>query len=293
MINPIDIRQHAFSRSFRGYDPEEVKAFLNNLAREWQELQEKNGELKREVDRLEVSLKQYKEMESMLHKTLQQAENSSATVLENAKKEAENMVGQAEQQSNEILQKAYQERSRIEQEVNDLINRRNDILNQLKMFMRSQLERLDSFEANESMRLYNQAPPAGFQAEHQYQHHLGEASPAPETEASTPSTPASNKGTSAASTPASSSEAAPTPQRRRQEQPAAAQGSSTPTASAPSRPTPAGDAIQSQGAGQPAAASSGNQEASEQKLRQQQRSFFDDALSGQKDELVDDILNEL
>lgn len=199
MLKSIDIRQHNFSRSLRGYDVEEVKSFLGSVANEWQEAQSQIGELKRELESAQSSLESYKEMEGMLHRTLQQAENSSSAVLENAKQEADRIVKEAEREANRIIQEAYDERSKLDNDINNLYHRRSDVLSQMKLFMRAQIERLENFESHEMTSL---VPPE--------RHHRAPAAyPMPEEPA--PSAPASEPERPAPSQPEPAPRAETTP----------------------------------------------------------------------------------
>lgn len=175
MITPVDIRNHQFGRSLRGFDPEDVKAFLHSLSNEWETVLVENKTLKIELEKTKETLNGYKEMESMLHRTLMQAEQSSRLVNENAQREAELKVMEAEQQANQLIQSAsleselkmqeaeqrslhiinrsYDERSRIEMEINQLMHRRNEILNQLNLYLNAQLERIKSFQKEETVQL--------------------------------------------------------------------------------------------------------------------------------------------
>lgn len=140
----------------RGYDKEEVAAYLNTLSLEWEKILEENKRLKTELDKTQSNLDSLKKVENVLHKTLLQAEQTSRSTVENAKKDAELKVQEAENKANEILKNAMSERSRVEMEINELMARRNDILQQLKSFITSQAERLKTFE-KEEMKSYEPA----------------------------------------------------------------------------------------------------------------------------------------
>ena len=133
----------------RGFNKEEVTAYLNTLSLEWEKLLEENKRLKTELDKTQSNLDNLKKVENVLHKTLLQAEQTSKSTIENAKKDAELKVQEAENKANEILKTAMSERSRVELEINELIARRNDILQQLKAFISSQKQRLETFEREE------------------------------------------------------------------------------------------------------------------------------------------------
>lgn len=171
MITPVDIRNQPFKKAIRGFDTDEVKNFLNSLSQEWETLIIESKSLKIELEKTKENLASYREMEAMLHKTLITAEQSSRSVVENANKEALLKIQEAEQQANQIVQgalldadmkrqeaeqrsanivqRAYEERSRVEMEVNALIHRKQEILNQLSLYLSAQLDRIKLFEQNE------------------------------------------------------------------------------------------------------------------------------------------------
>lgn len=149
MITPIEIRQHSFKKALRGFDKEEVSGFLNTLSMDWERLLEENKRLKIDLEKTQAELKSLKQVESALHETLLQAKENAKTKLENAQKNAELKVQEAEANAKEIVKNAMSERSRIEMQLNELITRRNEILQQLKSYLQAQTERLQTFEQRE------------------------------------------------------------------------------------------------------------------------------------------------
>jgi len=132
MITPLEIRQHSFpKKTLGGYDIEEVRAFLQNISQEWEKVLEENRKMKGDLDKTKSSLEHYKEMETILHKTMLQAEQSSKSTLENAKKDAELKIQEAEYKANEILSSIQADKRQLEREIHELVARRNDILQQL------------------------------------------------------------------------------------------------------------------------------------------------------------------
>jgi cell division initiation protein len=45
MITPLDIKKHEFSTRFKGFDPDEVRALLETVARDFEELSRQNIQL--------------------------------------------------------------------------------------------------------------------------------------------------------------------------------------------------------------------------------------------------------
>ncbi len=78
-ISAIDIRKHTFEKIFRGYNPDEVDAFLNSLSQEWERFSSENSMLKMQLEYAEKELSKLKDIESTLFRTLKSAEDVSQT----------------------------------------------------------------------------------------------------------------------------------------------------------------------------------------------------------------------
>lgn len=146
MITPIEIRQQTFKKALRGYDKEEVQAFLLALSQEWEQQQESYRTLKEEMEKIQASYKTLKEVEDMLHRTLMQAEQSSRDTLENARQKAELRLREAEARAHDIVKKGIEDRNNLQREIEEFARRRDQILTQLRVFLKTQLDRLESFE---------------------------------------------------------------------------------------------------------------------------------------------------
>jgi cell division initiation protein len=149
MITPVEIRNHAFRKGFRGYDPEEVQAFLNTIAEVWEQQLARQQEQGARLREVESNYKNLKDIEHILHKTLLQAEQSSKNTMENARQKAELKVQEAEAKAREIVRKGIDERNRLEGEIAELRQRKEEILLQLNLFLKTQIDRLKSFERKE------------------------------------------------------------------------------------------------------------------------------------------------
>lgn len=149
MITPQEIRQKTFKKALRGYDREDVEAFLQALSQEWGQQQEAYQQLKEELERTKASYRTLKEVEDMLHRTLMQAEHSARDMVENAREKADLKIREADARAHEILRKGVEDRSDIQREITELVRRRDQIFSQLQVFLRTQLERMQDFERSE------------------------------------------------------------------------------------------------------------------------------------------------
>ncbi len=149
MVTPIEIRQHTFKKAFQGYNKDEVQSYLTNLSSEWERMIEDNKRFKLELEKTTAALDNLRQVESALHRTLLQAEETSKSTVENAKTTADLRIQEAEATAKEMLRNAIDERSRVEMQTNELVSRRNEILQQLKSYLTAQTERLKTFEEKE------------------------------------------------------------------------------------------------------------------------------------------------
>lgn len=146
MLTPIEIRQQTFNREFRGYDRVEVDAFLQEVSKALELQLESNRKLKEELDKVQSNYNTLKQVENMLHKTLMQAEVSSKTTLENAREKAELKLMEAEAKARDIVQDGISERKRVDGDIQELMDTRDEIMTQLKVFLSTQISRLSGIE---------------------------------------------------------------------------------------------------------------------------------------------------
>jgi len=105
-ITPIEIRQHTFQRGLRGYDTEEVTAFLTSLSNEWERVLNENKMLKMQLEIAEKELNKLRELELTMLRMMKAAEDTSTQMTEQAKTAAEQYINDARQKGEEIIAEA-------------------------------------------------------------------------------------------------------------------------------------------------------------------------------------------
>jgi cell division initiation protein len=164
-ITPLDIKQKEFNKEFRGYVKEDVDAFLKSLATEWEKMM---TELKSTSTKLEVAEREVtrlKEVESSLFKTIKNAEDTGANMIDFAQKQAdlhlreakinaEYIMNEARTRAQALLEEAEcdadamavnakNKLENIEKELKDLVHRREDVLRQLRSLGESLLQKVE------------------------------------------------------------------------------------------------------------------------------------------------------
>ncbi len=105
-ITPLEIRQKTFEKAFRGLDKDEVVAFLISLSQEWEKVLDENKELKIKLEAAEKEVEKLREVESSLFKTLKTAEDTGASMVEQANKTAELHLKEVQIQAEALLNEA-------------------------------------------------------------------------------------------------------------------------------------------------------------------------------------------
>lgn len=142
-ISPASIKLQEFAKKMRGYDPEEVQAFLEKLADDIDELLKENEELNQQVETLSSSLSEFKKIEKNLQDTLLKAQESSTKALESTKKQSSLIMKEAELKSSQIIEKARESANEIRSAVINLREERDLIVAKLKAIVNSQAHLLE------------------------------------------------------------------------------------------------------------------------------------------------------
>jgi cell division initiation protein len=137
-ISPINIKKQGFNKSLRGYDTEEVQAFLEKLADDIDELQKENDLFKGQLENANVQLTEFRRIEKNLQDTLLKAQESSSRAIDSVKKQTNLMIKEAELKANQILEKARENADEIRDAVIKLREERNLIISKLKAMIDSQ-----------------------------------------------------------------------------------------------------------------------------------------------------------
>lgn len=142
-ITPLDIQQKQFPVKFRGFDVEEVLAFLEVIRDEMENLIRENSSLKESIYRFENQVKEYKDMESALRETLMTAQQLVEDYKTNSRKEAELLIREAELKSESMLKDAQEKVVKIHEDIVDLKGIRRHFKEEIKRLIESHMRMLE------------------------------------------------------------------------------------------------------------------------------------------------------
>jgi len=134
-ITPQDIHQQEFKGSMRGYDKDEVDAFLQMIAEQLEETVKENAGLQDKVKELEERLAEYQKNRRNLEEALLAAQKITEQMRENAEKEAQVKIREAEVKADKILAEAVQQSQQYSQEISKLRMQRDQMVAQFKSIL--------------------------------------------------------------------------------------------------------------------------------------------------------------
>ena len=196
MITPMDIHNKTFSGQIRGYSKDEVNAFLEELASDYEKIYREHRAMEEEMDIIRTKLRNYEKMESTMSHTLVMAQETADNVKKNAHKEAELSIQEAQSKAQKIVSDAEAARRKMHA---DLLKAEGDMNLYIEKLLSNFKSALALIEAAKAARA-----PQAVQAEQPAVSEPSEPSePAAEAEPSSPE--------EAAAPAAEAEEAAPAP----------------------------------------------------------------------------------
>ena len=117
MITPMDIHNKTFSRQLRGYSQEEVNAFLEELASDYEKIYREHREMEEEMDGIRTKLRNYEKMESTMSNTLIMAQETADNLKKIAHKEADLSIKEAQSEAHKIVADAEAARQRMNEDL--------------------------------------------------------------------------------------------------------------------------------------------------------------------------------
>ena len=167
-ITPLEIRQKSFEKKLRGYDKDEVIAFLQSLSNEWERVLDENKEFKIKLEQSQKEVQKLREVESSLFKTLKTAEDTGANLIDQANKTAElhlkevqmnaeammseakskasDIIERAEQEAKEMIEEMQEAVEKLDQNYHELENYRSNVIKELKHLSSEIMDKISSID---------------------------------------------------------------------------------------------------------------------------------------------------
>jgi len=119
-FTPLDIQRREFEKKFRGLDEGEVRAFLLEVAGEWEEVLLENSRLRNEVLDLREHLKAYQDQDRIFRETLLNAQRTKEEILDAVNREKALILREADFKADEVMRGAMTRTAEMESDLRSL-----------------------------------------------------------------------------------------------------------------------------------------------------------------------------
>ena len=202
MITPMDIHNKTFSGQIRGYSKDEVNAFLEELASDYEKIYREHRGMEEEMDIIRTKLRNYEKMESTMSHTLVMAQETADNVKKNAHKEAELSIQEAQSEAQKIVSDAEAARRKMNADLLKAEGDMNLYIEKLLSNFKSALALIEAAKAARAPQAVQAAQPAVSEpaAEEEPASLAEEATPAAEAQEAAPAPAGGNLFDEAAKT---------------------------------------------------------------------------------------------
>jgi DivIVA domain-containing protein len=138
-LTPLDVRRYEFGKALRGYDPERVNQFRDQVAEELERLSRINQELESRARGFHEQLKAFRDRDKAINDALVTAQQLRGDIREQADKEAQLILREARAEADRIVDGARSELRRMEDQLSSLERSRRAYMSQLRMIIERQL----------------------------------------------------------------------------------------------------------------------------------------------------------
>jgi DivIVA domain-containing protein len=141
-LTPLDVRRYEFGKAMRGYDPERVNQFREQVAEELERLSRLNQELDAKAKGFHEQLRAFRERDKAINEALISAQQLRGEIREQAEKEAQLILREARADGEKIVEDARSEIRRLQDQIVSLDRSRRAYLAQVRLLIERQLSEI-------------------------------------------------------------------------------------------------------------------------------------------------------
>ncbi len=147
-LTPLDVRRYDFGRALRGYSPERVDQFRDQVAEEMERLSRINQDLDTKARSFHEQPRAFRERDKALNEALVSAQQMRGDVRDQADREAQLIVREAQAEGERLIDTARTEVRRMEAELDALDRSRRTYLAQMRSLIARQLSEVEASDGS-------------------------------------------------------------------------------------------------------------------------------------------------
>ncbi len=151
MLTAQQIHDKNFAKRGKGYDMDDVDAFLDEVIDSFDKLSRESKELSARIEALNTQIESYRGMENTMMHTMVTVHKAAEEITESAKREADETYNKARQQADDMVERATQESEHMirkaHEDSQDIIDSYKDEIHQAEQDLLALNTLLDEFKA--------------------------------------------------------------------------------------------------------------------------------------------------
>ena len=150
-IAPLDIRKKTFSKvRFGGVDSNEVKNFLEQLARDMEAIWKERTLLAEKVEELNAKLEGFTRTEKAFQEAFVAAQKTCDEMRNNARQEADTIIERAKLDGEKVLREAEEKTAKLADQIGEVRTRKLGLLAELRSTIESFSKMIEHLEEQET-----------------------------------------------------------------------------------------------------------------------------------------------
>jgi len=138
-----DIQTQQFHVRFRGFDVDEVDAFLERIAENFVLINDDKRELKEQIEKLEMEINEFHSQEKTFQHAIISAQKIADEMQEKSRQEATERLAAVQEEVDSKREQGKAENEALEAEIDQLKNSKDKIKDELRSYLQAYLDRLD------------------------------------------------------------------------------------------------------------------------------------------------------
>ncbi len=135
-----------FDTVFRGYDKQQVQAFLDEIIKNYEQLLRKSQQTQEDNIKLNEQLKYYQNIEDRMNRAIYTAESAGDQIKKNARREAEMLVTEARHNASRIINDALLKAEKAQNHADQLRRNTNTLKKRLRQIIQNQLDVIEEMD---------------------------------------------------------------------------------------------------------------------------------------------------
>ena len=148
-LTPIEIHSKEFAKSFRGYDEDEVNAFLNQIIKDYEHFIKEREDANAKLEDMQQKVDKFVGIKDSLNKSISVAQSAAENLKKNAQAEAALIVKEAEKNADRIVNESLAKANKVSLEIEELKNQSRLYRSKLRLLVESQLRMLSGDEVED------------------------------------------------------------------------------------------------------------------------------------------------